>query len=341
MSIFKFIEKLNLIVPGFIRKNFLRKVIAVFFAILVYMKVSTELGEEKIIQGVPINFITHGNVEVMAYKPKTVNITIRASKKSVNLLTHTEFRVDIPVTEDMLNSQQSTNDAHLNIDIDESFIHTPANVTIISVTPSDITVRCDKNISKKVLVDPQFAGSPPQDYEKGEISISPKHVTLTGPESILKEIKSINTQAIRLDRSTVASFQVEKQLQHIAPKVIVTPERVQVKVEIYKALATRVFENIPLFIMNKGDNLHFTPKLFTKAIDITLHGLKSHLEVLTRSQIRAFIDVTKYDKPGIYQSKVDSWCKDPSLNVKFIEPSYVKVDLSPTPTKEETKKIIQ
>ena len=328
MFIFNFFKKLNSFVPGFIKKNFLRKVIAIFFAILVYMKASTELGEEKIIQSIPINFITHGNVEVMGYKPKTVNLTVRASKKSVNLLTHSSFRIDIPITDAILKKHKNTNYDHIIIDIKQSYIHSPSGVDIISVNPSDLTVRCDKNISKTIPIEPLFKGAPPLDYKKGVITITPKHTTVTGPESILKEVKSVNTDPIQLDMSTVDSFQVEKKLQPIATKIIASPSEVQIKVEIYKALATRVFENIPLFLLISNKLIIYTPKLLTRTVDVTLHGPKSHLELLSKNQIRAFIDTAAYNKPGIYEAKVDTWCKDPKLDVKFIEPSFVKVELT-------------
>jgi YbbR domain-containing protein len=329
MFILNLLKKLNSFVPSIIRRNFLRKVIAVFFAILVYTKVSTELGEEKVIQSVPINFITHGNIEVMGYKPRTANITIRASKKSVNLLTQSGFSIDIPITDTILKKYKNTEYNHVNVDIINSYVQKPVGVDIVSITPADITISCDRNISKKVSVEPSFKGTPPLDYKKGEVSITPKHVTLTGPESILKEIKSIDTKPVLLDMSSVDSFQVDKKLQSIAPKIITVPSSVQVKVEIYKALASRVFDNIPLFILDNNNSEAFHAKLLTHSIDVTLHGPKSHLELLTKNQIRAFVDVSNYTKPGIYESKVDTWCKDSKLNVKFVEPSFIKVELTP------------
>ncbi|MCF7791231.1 MAG: hypothetical protein K9M56_04450 [Victivallales bacterium] len=336
MPFLNFFKKLNSFVPYFIRHNFLRKVIAVFFAILVYLKVSTEIGEEKIIQGVPVNFITHGNIEIMTYKPKTVNLTVRTSKKSINLLTASKFRVDINISEDILEKYKNSEYSHINIDFSKEQVHAPTDVHVLSVNPSDLTVQCDKNISKKVKVEPRFEGSLPQDYKYGEVSLTPKHITLTGPESIIKEIKTVNTKPISLGPSTVASFQVDKKLQQVAPKIIATPSSVQVKVEIYKALTTRVFKNIPVHIMSASSIQNFLPKLLTRAVDITLHGPKSHLELLTRNKIKAFIDISNYNKLGIYESKVEVWCKDITLNIKFVEPSYIKVELNQFKIKGET-----
>lgn len=324
---FEWLNTLNNYVPEFIRRNFLRKMIALIFAILVYMKVSTEIGEEKIIQGIPINFVTHGNIEVMAFKPKTINITVRASKRNINLITHNDIRVEVPISESILKDYDSTQYNHITMDINESNIHTPPYIRIISINPTDVTVHCEKNITKKALVEPIFRGVPPLDYKRGNTEITPQHVTLTGPESILREIKSVSTDPIRLDMSTIASFQADKKLQIIDPKIIVTPNTVQVKVEIYKALSSRVFENIPLELLNEDNNNSFKTKLLTKSVDVTLHGPKSHLELLTHNQIKTFIDISDYKKPGIYEAKVRTWCQDPSVNVKFVEPTYVKIEL--------------
>ena len=59
--------------------------------------------------------------------------------------------------------------------------------------------------------------------------------------------------------------------------------------------------------------------------------------MLTKNQIKAFVDISGYNKPGIYQIKVDCWINDPKINVKFIEPTLLNVELQPTssPTKTE------
>ena len=81
----KLFKKMNSYVPLFIRRNFGRKVIAIFFAILVYVKVSSQLGEEKVLQRIPVNIVAHGDIDVMSYQPSSFNVTIKGPKRKVSL----------------------------------------------------------------------------------------------------------------------------------------------------------------------------------------------------------------------------------------------------------------
>ena len=324
--------KLNSFIPLFIRRNFGRKVIAVFFAILLYMKVSTQLGEEQILQRIPINVVPHGNIDVMNFYPETVDITVRGSKQKIRLLTPSDIRIEIPITETVLKQHNFQINKSFSIDISDQYIKLPPGINLIRTTPNDITIHCDKRISKEVKVEVAFKGTPPIDYERGEVTTIPKTATLTGPESILKDIKTIPTAPVYLDKTTVDNFMVDRKLQSVDEKILVSPSSVQVKVEIYKVMGTSVFDNIPVNILLGKENakLGFKPTLLSNTVNITLRGPNSELEMLAEEQIKAFVDISKFNKPGIYQVKVDCWTNDPRINVKFIEPAMLNVELLST-----------
>ena len=326
-------SKLNSYVPLFIRRNFGRKVIAIFFAILVYVKVSSQLGEEKVLQRIPINIVAHGNIDVMNYQPNTVNVTIRGSKRKVSLLSSSDIRIEIPITERTLKQHNYKLNQSFSMNINERWMHIPSGLSLIRVTPNDLTIHCDRRTSKTVPIIPVFRGSPPMDYERGEVTIIPQTVTLTGPETILKDINSISTEPIYLDKTTVDDFLVDSKVQSVDRKILASPSLAQVGVEIYKAIGTNVFDDIPVDILFGKQNAKFYAKLklSSNTVNVTLRGPKSHLEMLTDSQIKTFVDISNFNKPGIYQVKVDCWVNDPKVSVKFIEPSILNVELLKVP----------
>ena len=332
-------KKLISYLPLFIRRNFARKVIAIFFAILVYVKVNTQLGEEHVLQHIPVNIVAHGNIEVMNYLPETVDVTISGSKQKINLLTPSDIRIEIPISEITLKQHNYQLNKSFSMNINNTNLYMPAGISLIRVTPADVTIHCDKRITKDVPVTPTFRGYPPMDYERGEVKVIPKMVSLSGPETILNDIKTIPTEPVYLDKSTVENFMVDKKVQSVDNKVLVSPSSVQIKVEIYKTMETSVYDDVPVCALLGKLNtaLRFKPKLLSKTVNITLRGPYSKLEMLNKSQIKAFVDLSKYNKPGIYQVKVDCWIKDPRINVKFIEPIMLNVELLQTDSIQKIK----
>jgi len=331
------LEKINSYVPNFIRRNFGRKVIAIFFAILVYVKVSNQLGEEQVFQRIPVHVVAQGNIEVMNFKPEFIDVTVKGTKRTVRLTTPTDINIEVSISKEVLKHNNFNINKSFIINLNENNALLPSGLTLIKLSPNNITVHCDKQITKTVPVYPVFKGSPPLDYARGDIKVIPQSVSLTGPQTILNDISSISTKPIFLDQTTVDDFQVERHMQLTDDKTLISPNTVQVKVEIYKTMGTRVFENIPVNILLGKNNTYFNSKLIANKVNITVRGTKSHLEILTRNDLIAFVDVANYNKPGIYQVKVDCWLNDSSIKVKFIEPAILNVELArslPTSTKD-------
>ncbi|MCP4179328.1 MAG: hypothetical protein GY756_16335 [bacterium] len=327
MNITYLFKKLNSYIPKFIRRNFGRKAIAVAFALLVYFKVSNQLGEESIITNVPVNITAYGNVEVLAYAPTEITLTVKGTKNKIRLLSASDINIDLKVNKNILKNKNFSPYKPIMFKIDQSDITLPGNINVVKVTPEEVAVHLDRRGTKIVKVIPVYKGTLPPDFDKGDIKVIPRNVSITGPESIIKQIKSLMTKPILLDKTTVGSFQVDKDFQDVDKDILISPKSVQINVEIYKANGTRVFENIPVSVLS-GDNKSTSKiKLAQNYVNITLWGLNSDLEMFNRSNIRAFADISKFKKPGIYDAKIDCWLKDSALKVRFIEPSYLKVEI--------------
>lgn len=321
-------KKINSYVPQFIGRNFGRKICAIIFAILVYIKISSELLEDEVIYDVPVTFVKHGNIEVLAYKPETVAVTVSGSKNKVRLMSNADIRIEIPVDESILNESYFSPYRNISFGIDLKNIKLPIGIKAINITPGDIAVHLDGLKSKNVLVEPSFRGNLPEDYSVGDIKIVPKFVTVTGPNSIVDQIDSVFTKPIVLDKSTVDSFNIERAFQNTDKNIFISPKKVQLSIDVYKTVGTRIFQNVPVNIMsvrNKEDN--YKEILSQNTVNITLGGLNSVLDSLKINQIRAFVDMTRASDPGTYDMKVDCWVTDPSISLKFVEPSVIRVKI--------------
>ena len=264
---------------------------------------------------------------MLAYAPTKITLTVKGTKNRIRLLTASDINIDLKIDKNILNNKRISPYKPVIFKLDQSDITLPSNVKLVKITPEEVAVHLDTRSTKTVKVIPAYEGTLPQDFDKGEIKVIPNTVSITGPESIIKQIKSLMTRPILLDKTTVGSFQVDKDFQEVDKDILISPKSVQINVEIYKAKGTRVFENIPLGLLSSGNEADEKVKLSKSYVNITLWGLNSNLEMLNRNSLRAFADISKFKKPGIYDAKIDCWLKDSALKVKFIEPSYLKVEI--------------
>jgi len=326
----RLLKKINSYVPDFIKHNFGRKIIAVFFAVLVYAKVSNELAEEKTFQEVPVTIVKKGNIEVLAFKPETVEVTVQGSRNQLKLLSNSDIKIEIPVDGVLLENSETTSvtSKTINYTISSSDIKTPNGISVVEIFPSEISIRIDRLQTKEIPIEVLFQGSLPEDYSIGQINVMPKTVSVTGPGSIIDQIDYLTTKPIILDKSTVDSFSVERTFQLGDKKMLISPKTVQVSVDVYKSKDTRLFQDIPVsLLINQPPIKYYKIKLFTDKANVTLGGLNSHLSQLKPDQIKAFVDLSKITAPGTYEVNVDCWIMDSGVSLKFIDPSVIKVEV--------------
>ncbi len=326
----EFLKKLNSHVPNFISRNFGRKMIAIFFAILVFAKVSNELSEEKVLQDVPINIVKKGNIEVLAYKPEALEITVKGSKNRLRFLSNSDIRVEIPVDEIDMSSTGSESNATRTVSytVTANDVKTPNGVSVVEIFPSEISIRLDILKSKEVPVEVAFQGGLPDDYSMGEIGVVPKFVSVSGPSSIIEQIDYLATKPIILDKGIVDSFSVERTFQIGDKKILISPKSVQVSVDVYKSMDTKLFQNIIVnMLIGHSPANDYKIHLLTDKVNITLGGLNSRLSALKIDQIKAFVDLSKITKPGIYELNVDCWIMDTGVSLKFIDPPIIKAEV--------------
>lgn len=324
------LKKFNSHVPNFIRRNFGRKMVAVFFAVLVFAKVSNELSEEKIIQDIPITILKKGSIEVLAYKPETVGITVQGSKNRLRLLSNSDIKIEIPVDEVELTSGDSDSPATrtVNYTITADDIKTPNGVSVVQIFPSEISIRLDSMKSKELPVEVAFQGGLPDDYSIGGIGIVPKVVTVSGASTIIDQIEHLTTRPVILDKGTVDSFSVERTFQIGDKKILISPKSVQVSVDVYKSMDTKLFQNIIVnMLIGNSPVKNYRVHLLTDKVNVTLGGLNSRLSMLKLDQIKAFVDLSKIEKPGVYDLNVDCWIMDQGVNLKFIDPPLIRAEI--------------
>ncbi|MPZ16120.1 MAG: hypothetical protein GEU73_17165, partial [Chloroflexi bacterium] len=129
------------------------------------------------------------------------------------------------------------------VDVD----HPDPRVGVLSVSPSEISVRLDQEVATTVPVRLDRGGSVPAGYEAGEAEIDPINVAITGPAAIVKEIAGVAV-GVRLDgvtvdvdgRYTPNPIDAEGQTVSIEGRgVLLTPPAVRVRIPVAQQLGYR------------------------------------------------------------------------------------------------------
>ncbi len=304
-------------IPGFIRRDFLRKGISVFFALLVWSKVNSQIGEIRVMGDVRPQITAEQGIEVIDYYPKEFSLDVRGTAQQLNRISNPDFKiaVNVPAT-------KAAVEGRLTLRIDPYEVKAPGGVRVVAVNPSEITLHLDRNLSKIVPVVPEFSEAGlPEEYARGEVKLNPPMVTISGPETLVGTIQSVAASKIILDRSTIESFKLDISIPSPDKKVRVAPSTVAAEVEIYQRDDTLVLENLPVGVMQKQGAALYA-KLESGHVSVTLKGSKTALESLDTGKIKVFVDISKFTKPGSYMAKVDCWVNSPQVEVKFIIPSY-------------------
>ncbi|HRQ69837.1 MAG TPA: CdaR family protein [bacterium] len=100
--------------------------------------------------------------------------------------------------------------------LDAKMMTFTGNLSVEKIFPAEISVRTAKKIERKVKIDPWLDGQPPAGSKIKGYKVTPKKVTIAGPEKEISEIDSVTTEKIVLD-TLKGSF--EKELKLVLPSI--------------------------------------------------------------------------------------------------------------------------
>jgi YbbR domain-containing protein len=318
------IDSIKKFIPSFIRHDFLRKLIALSFAVLVYFMVSNQMGKEDTIEGVKVNISLPDSL--MGKYDNMVKVRVIASEKRLNRLTPSDLNINLVVKKDNYIPGKP-----YALQINPHDVKAPIGVTVIGVDPNEITLYLDEKISQTANVEANFARLSllPDGYKIGKIEIEPPQVELIGPKTLVESMDVVRTQPIPLDGSIIEPFDMRIKLENTSKNIKIEPDAVHVRVNVVKEYDSKMYKAVPIKILEMPDDARFKVELTQNPnVDITLSGQKSMIEMLKKSQLKAYIDVSQFDEPGLYTVQVGCWIGVPGVTVKAVVPDKVQVKLT-------------
>jgi len=158
------------------------------------------------------------------------------------------------------------------------------NVEIMEVLyPDTIFIRLDEEITRIVEVQSMLAVIPSDGYViTEEVKLEPDSVTVTGAESIVKDLQFISSQVKDIEKATGP---INTRLELVPPEIgnlILDPTEVRAFIMIEK-IETKLFSSIPVHVISPmGEEPKFCEP---SVVNVRIKGIKSDLDELKWDEI--------------------------------------------------------
>lgn len=283
------------------------KICCLVVAISLYLFHQASLVDRKSFV-IPLQIQESGAVMHIGDYANTVNVVVRANPESITAVHGSQISAYVN-----LNNISKEGEYTVPVIVkvaDEIKGFDPFEV---KVTPENIKIKVENKVLKAVPLEIAVGGEPYHGYELVETKITPSHVQIMGPESLVENTHIINTDLVSIsDLRESKEFDVKyKNLNKLIN--IETPNSFKVSVQIKPKEMSRIISDIPVNITGLSNKLLLTNKI--SPVTVRLNGTVPNLENYTPSKNFVSIDLQKITEEGEYD-----------LPMIFNIPSYLKMD---------------
>jgi len=281
-------------VPRFIRRDFVRKMLAVVLAGIVYWVVTDRLSSNQEIQDVPLTISVPQDYVILNDKKPTVTITVSGSSSHIKRLTPNDFySVNLEIQPQMYSEGKP-----YVLFITPDKIHAPFGVKVKSVNPERIMVDIDRLITQDIEVKAKYnMDSLAAGYTITKKTVTPPKVRVTAPSMLLSKLNSLTTKPIDLERMTQDfDCAVDYQLPVEMAGIKISPAMVLVQTKIEPDMKERDFSGLHIHLLEDDGELHAE---FINRVPATvmLRGKPQALDGITERSIRVFADASGIHEP--------------------------------------------
>jgi YbbR domain-containing protein len=202
------------------------RLLSLAIAIVLWFIIAVEKRETQRQKGVEASVSYNPPSGLVILNPiQTVTVVLNGPDRLITSLN--PFQVDVQV--DLKQAQPGTVTANLTAE----HVVRPQGLTVVSIKPSQLTLRLDRERTLRLPVEPQFVGEPAAGAVLGDAEVSPAQVQVVGPESMVDRVDHLETSPIRLDGH---ALDFEEVVNVVSPEPLVQvlqPSRVRVHVPLH------------------------------------------------------------------------------------------------------------
>ncbi|MBN2452161.1 MAG: hypothetical protein JXR77_17375 [Lentisphaeria bacterium] len=292
--------------PGIIRNDPVRKVVALFFAVLIWLTVDTELRKSLVLRNVPVAVDYDPRVLVLEEPPQPVDVTVRGSRRRLENVTTADIEMVAQIPPDI---HEGVYFYGIGLTPKNNVRRTPPGIRVTGISPNRIDVQIDRIVTRaRVPVKVVFEGQLKEGYRVIRVQAKPESLMVKGRYRSVVGLTEIQTEPVLLDDTVVQDFLVTARLAPIAG--VEAMGDVTVEVAISRQATPRTLHGLPLAILiDPGAGLQLGEPL--PEATVIIRGPKALLEELSDLAVRPFVDLSGITSPGRYRRQVRIWMDAP------------------------------
>ncbi|OPL13617.1 MAG: hypothetical protein AVO38_02710 [delta proteobacterium ML8_D] len=297
----------------FFRKNWFLKLLSLGFALLLWFFV---VGEQKAeisisvpleIINIPTDLVISNNV------PNNIDVTVYGPRSMIRAMTTKGVLKVI----DLKDARIGKTTVHISPDS----LSLPGAVRALRIQPSNIEIVLEPLVLSDFPVSPVLKGSVAKYHKVLDTDVDPPRVVISGPESVIKAMKEINTFPIDLDgASDDFTREVGLDIQGIHVS-LEEKKKYRVTVHIVPVQGTRRITHVPVQIENSESNIMWWPKV----VSVTLRGPMLDIREIKPADIYVGISVSGLE-PGTHSLEPECIVPEEFTLMEII-PQNIKVNI--------------
>jgi YbbR domain-containing protein len=170
------------------------KVLSVFFSFILWIYV---VSSENVVfeKTVLVKYITPKSYTISTQAPSEVVFTLKGPRAFLRdyLSNDNDIIVDLSNLRPQRKNQYVVNFKNLNINL-------PFGIQLVNANPVRKVVKIEPEVKKLIGIEPVLTGEVDKDLRLTSHRLSRKKVLISGPSSLLRSIKKINTKPIMLEK---------------------------------------------------------------------------------------------------------------------------------------------
>lgn len=288
-------------------EHFWIKIIAIMLGLLLWLHVATEKSYNYQLNLPLTEIILDSNLTLAQAPPESLMIAVTATGKQLMRQKWQERGLKI------IASQFKAGAHDIGLNKTNTFLISPVSDLILEevLFPANITLNIDRITSANIRVKPDIITEPGNGFALSKLSDpDPKTVTVTGPFTVIRNLREINTERKELKG---LRNNIELYLKIKPPDIYgidIEPDSVKISLEIVP-VKTRQFDNIPIVIYNIPNGQNVTTSPLTISVELT--GPPAEINTLRKNAVIASVDFNLIDSLRMAPLKIDCPAK---FNVK-------------------------
>lgn len=288
--------------------DFQRKLIAVFFALLIWFIVNQRISKVQTFSGIPITLVNpNSNIILSKTNQPTATIILQGPDKILQSLESKDISVRLTIPE-------GVRAGSLKLLLSEEDITIPHMTQIENIVSQTIIVEVDEMREKEVPVRLVIKNALSDKYRLVDSpTIEPTTKLINGPSQRLDSINYLTTKPFLIDSSRDKSFISSASLS--LPSGVKTDlDKVKVIVDIESASKLLPMRRQKLSVMSFGQTI----KIDLPFVDAVISGPPTIIDKLKANEVKFFIEQSDDDK-----IKVNFWCPHEEVYLQSVMPEYI------------------